>query len=260
MLIGMMNNPQKNLTDEIAFAAKHNFDFIDYTQEPPGGMITKKDTSVIRTMLQDLNLEIVGHYAWYLPVDMPFVRIQQATVIEMIEQMDIFAEIGVRKVTLHGQFAYPDRLFPYESKLDRWCKALESLVTAAEQRELTLMLENVAGRKDHFRIIRDLLKCFPGLGFHLDVGHANLAVPTQGVFEYLKKFKKRLIHIHLSDNLARREDLHLPLGAGGISWKPIINLIKETGYDGTITLEVFSRNRTYLINSRDFLRTLWDSC
>jgi hypothetical protein len=35
--------------------------------------------------------------------------------------------------------------------------------------------------------------------------------------------------------------------------------MKRCGYDGTITLEVFSEERQYLAPSRDMLRRLWDT-
>ena len=37
-----------------------------------------------------------------------------------------------------------------------------------------------------------------------------------------------------------------------------IGALKRCGYDGTITLEVFSRDKHYLAYSRDVLRKLWD--
>jgi sugar phosphate isomerase/epimerase len=35
--------------------------------------------------------------------------------------------------------------------------------------------------------------------------------------------------------------------------------LKRADYDGTITLEVFARDRHYLAYSRDRLRALWDA-
>ena len=35
-------------------------------------------------------------------------------------------------------------------------------------------------------------------------------------------------------------------------------MLQATGYDGTITLEVFTPDRHYLAYSRDVLRQIWD--
>ncbi|MCX6770004.1 MAG: TIM barrel protein [Candidatus Micrarchaeota archaeon] len=72
---------------------------------------------------------------------------------------------------------------------------------------------------------------------------------------YLAQFKKKIVHVHLHDN-NRREDLHLPLGAGKIGVEKVVRELKSF-YDGTITLEVHSVDREYLKISRDKLEIMW---
>jgi sugar phosphate isomerase/epimerase len=38
----------------------------------------------------------------------------------------------------------------------------------------------------------------------------------------------------------------------------VIPMLKQSGYDGTITLEVFSPDRRYLLFSREKLKELWE--
>jgi sugar phosphate isomerase/epimerase len=47
------------------------------------------------------------------------------------------------------------------------------------------------------------------------------------------------------------------MGTGSINWERLIKLLKGY-YDGTITLEIFSRDRDYALLSRDKLRKLWE--
>jgi hypothetical protein len=49
--------------------------------------------------------------------------------------------------------------------------------------------------------------------------------------------------------------------AGGIEWigRNSFTKLKATGYDGTITLEVFSPQREDLLLSRNSLRGWWDA-
>ncbi|HXE71312.1 MAG TPA: TIM barrel protein, partial [Candidatus Nitrosotenuis sp.] len=68
----------------------------------------------------------------------------------------------------------------------------------------------------------------------------------------------RLEHVHLSDNSTLRDD-HLPLGAGRVAWKPVVAELKRRGYQGVITLEVFSNERDLLLYSRDQLRRAWEA-
>ena len=69
----------------------------------------------------------------------------------------------------------------------------------------------------------------------------------------------RLRHVHLHDNKGGSADLHLPLGAGTLDTAHHIQSLQAIGYDGTITLEVFTPDRRHLAYSRDVLRALWDS-
>ena len=53
----------------------------------------------------------------------------------------------------------------------------------------------------------------------------------------------------------------MPLGAAPRSttdWPQHVKKLKATGYDGTITLEVFAPHKEYLLLSRDLLRRWWD--
>ena len=103
--------------------------------------------------------------------------------------------------------------------------------------------------------LRALLDAHPTIGFHLDIAHAQ--VRGNRTHEFLTVFGERLAHVHLSDNSGRADD-HLPLGAGRLDWKRLIRALKRTGYDGTITLEVFSDDRDYLLASHRKLRAAWD--
>jgi len=47
------------------------------------------------------------------------------------------------------------------------------------------------------------------------------------------------------------------MGAGSIDWRRTIKVLKRY-YNGTITLEVFSRDRDYALISREKLIRLWN--
>jgi hypothetical protein len=76
---------------------------------------------------------------------------------------------------------------------------------------------------------------------------------------YLDRLGNKLLHVHLSENDGTA-DQHLPLGAAPRSttdWPGHIKKLKASGYDGTITLEVFAPQKEYLLLSRDLLRRWW---
>jgi hypothetical protein len=98
------------------------------------------------------------------------------------------------------------------------------------------------------------LFAFPSPGV---IGHANLIVPFNTTEEILSKYGSRLRHVHLHDNKGGHADLHLPLGAGNVDVRRSIRALQATGFDGTITLEVFTPDRNHFIYSRDLLRKVW---
>jgi sugar phosphate isomerase/epimerase len=95
---------------------------------------------------------------------------------------------------------------------------------------------------DNFRLLIPL----PVLGLHLDSGNANLMVEHNSSDELLATFGPRLKHVHWHDNKGGTADLHLPLGAGNIETEHYIHSLQAIGYDGTITLEVFTADRRHL--------------
>ena len=66
----------------------------------------------------------------------------------------------------------------------------------------------------------------------------------------------RIGHVHASDN-SSRDDEHLPVGVGTIDFPEFVKALKGIGYDDTITLEVFSRDRDYLRISREKLAAMF---
>ena len=95
----------------------------------------------------------------------------------------------------------------------------------------------------------ELLDPLPALGLHLDIGHANLEVEQNTAIAILATHGRRLRHVHLHDNKGGWADLHLPLGVGTMDVAKYVTALKRSGYDGTITLEVFTRDRHYFTHA-----------
>ncbi len=258
MKIGMMNNPRFELCAEIAWAKKNGFDYLDLTLEPPAAQPGKFKIGEVKKSLQDHNLGIVGHTAYYLPIASPYDTLRRAALEEMHRALQVFAEIGAPTVTVHPDKSIPFSLSPKEI-LQKNLQSLEEILRLAEPLGLRILIENMDRTFNTVEQIQEALGRMSQLGFHLDVGHANLNVERNRTGQFLQAFRERLFHVHFSDNFGKSEDLHLPLGAGNIPWPKIIGLLKDSGYDRTITLEVFSADRRYLLFSRDKVRGLWGS-
>jgi sugar phosphate isomerase/epimerase len=256
MLIGAMNHPARPVLKEIEWMAEMGLDFIDLTLEPPAAAVWKIDLKEIRKALADHNLQIVGHTAYYLPLCSPFEGIRKAAVQELKYCIEAFGQLGATWMNVH-----PDRNVPMHDRrfvIERNLQSLRELRGAGEECGVGLMIENLPGEFNTLYQLSQLLNPMPELGLHLDIGHANLMVEKNTTEEILKVYATRLRHVHLHDNKGGNLDLHLPLGSGTIDMAQQISILKRSGYDGTITLEVFSPDRNFLAYSRDVLRDLWD--
>ena len=253
MQIGMMNNPRVDLLAEIAWAEKNAFDFLDLTLEPTAAFRGQIDLPQVRKALENSNLGVIGHTAYYLPLASPFESLRKAAVEEMRWAIEAFAELKASKMTIH-----PDRSIPFamgsKGIMQKNLQSIQEIAEMGGPRGIQVLVENMDRAFNTVDQIRQVLSHIPQLGFHLDVGHANLNAERNRTGEFLQAFHDRLAHVHLSDNFGKREDLHLPLGAGSIDWQSIVSMLKSFRYVGTITLEVFSLDRRYLLSSRDKLR------
>ncbi len=83
-------------------------------------------------------------------------------------------------------------------------------------------------------------------GFHITFDTTHLAQTGKDIIVFYKKNKDRIINIHLSDYkksflnkyLLLSNDTHLPLGKGTLPIRQFLKTLKETHYDGIITMEI----------------------
>ncbi len=258
MLIGTMNHPGRDVVSEIENIAGMGLDFIDLTLEPPMAAPRRIDPKAIAAALETHRLKVVGHTAYYLPLCSPFESVRRAAVDELKKCLEIFASLGAEWMNLH-----PDRQAPLHERsfiIERNLQTIRDLLPMAREFGVGLMIENLPGSFNTPRQLSELLDPIPDLGLHLDIGHANLLVDHNTTDELLAAYGRRLRHVHLHDNKGGSADLHLPLGAGSLETSHYLRSLRRIGYDGTITLEVFTPDRQYLAYSRDTLRRLWDEC
>lgn len=258
VLVGAMNFPGRSVLKEIHRIHEDRFDFVDLTLEPPAAWLP--NGKEVGSLLGDLGLSVVGHTAWHLPIASPWPELRDQARDLYRRGLDCFADAGVDLVNVH-----PDQRVPLHSPEQiraRNAQAIAELAEDAAGRGITLMVENLDRMFSGPQDLAPIFDAVPDARFHLDVGHANLNLgrgAQNRTPQLLEAFGDRLAHVHLSDNRGGSDDLHLPLGAGAIDWKTKIRELKATGYDGTITLEVFSREREHLRTSRRLLLEWWSA-
>lgn len=255
MQVGAMNHPGEPLEREVAWMAEMKLDFIDLTLEPPAAATWMLQPARVRALLRDHGLHAVGHTAYYLPIGSSFESLRRAAVDELKRAVEFFAAVGVAWMNVH-----PDGHAPFTDEgtvVERNIASLRELIEFARSHGVRVMLENVPGRFNSVAQLAPIFDSLPEAGLHLDIGHSNLAVTQNTAAELIHRFRSRLAHVHLHDNRGGHADLHLALGMGDLDVEGHVRLLRASGYDATITLEVFSRDRHFLAYSRDRLREFW---
>ena len=256
MLIGAMNNPRRDVQAELQWMADMGLQFVDLTLEPPVPASWRVNPAEIRDALRRHRMDVIGHTAYYLPLASPFEEVRVGAVAELLRCVDVFGVVGAKWMNIH-----PDRIAPMHDRafcIEQNLRSLHELLPRAQQRGVGLMIENLPGQFNNVGQIGELLDAMPQLGLHLDIGHCNLLSPYNTAEELIRTYGSRIRHVHLHDNNGGAADLHLPLGAGDIDVRRHVQMLKHVGYDATITLEVFSPDRTYLRHSCELLRRIWD--
>jgi sugar phosphate isomerase/epimerase len=255
MKIGAMNHPAAVVESEIAWMAAMGLDFIDLTLEPPAAASWMVDPRSLRAALEKTGLGIVGHTAYYLPLASPMPEIRKAALDEFRRCMEIFASLGAKWMNIH-----PDRNAPLHEAdfiLERNLATLRELLPLSRRLGVGLMIENLPSAFNSVAALSLILDPLEEVGLHLDIGHANLNSEPGNAEALIRAYRGRIRHVHLHDNKLGGADLHLPLGAGRIDIAGQVRALKRAGYDGTITLEVFTPDRHYLAYSVEVLRRVW---
>lgn len=259
MQIGAMNHPARDPVEEIAWIGVNAFDFVDLTLEPPAAAPERIDPGRVRAALERHNLNVVAHTAYYLPISSPFAGIRQAALQEFRKALQVTQQIGATVMNVH--YRPTPKFFTVEQTVDWHVETLAPLCEEADSLGITIVLEHVPhGGDDQLEQFLAIMDRVALLRFHLDSGHAKLERSYDRWHEYLDHLGDKLAHVHLSDNDGTA-DQHLPLAApprSTTNWPEHIRALKATGYDGTITLEVFSPEKKHLLWSRQLLRQWWE--
>jgi sugar phosphate isomerase/epimerase len=122
-----------------------------------------------------------------------------------------------------------------------WRQNLESvrlLVSMANKKGLNIALENVPEPFPFLmKSVEDFQKFYSevnvDVGMTLDVGHAHI---RNEVKAFLKTFGRKIVHMHLSDNIGDN-DRHLGIGFGNVDWNDFAKWNKEISYDRVMVVE-----------------------
>jgi sugar phosphate isomerase/epimerase len=262
MRYGAMNSPVRPILEEIRSIGEMGFHFVELTMDAPQAhySIVDAQREAIIQGLARFQMGVVCHLPTFISTADLTPGIRQASVQEVMKSLEVAALLQPLKVVLHPSYIAGLGRLAREVTEKYALESLEMIVQKAHGLRLCLCLENMFPAAQWLVNPEDfvsILAKFPTINLTLDTGHAHID-DTEGrrSLRFIELFPDRIGHIHASDNFGK-EDVHLPIGAGTIDFPAIVKALKKNGYDDTVTLEVFSRDRDYVKISRKKIETMF---
>jgi sugar phosphate isomerase/epimerase len=159
-------------------------------------------------------------------------------IVHTIECIKLANQLGVKNISIEpgGPMINPNSREKY---LNLFIEGIREVLPIAEKYKVKILVEPEPGlllenSNDFIEFIKNFDSEYIGLNF--DIGHFVCVNedPSQLVFD----LENYIQHFHLAD-IKNRIHNHLIPGLGSINFKKVINSIKEIGFDGFITVELY---------------------
>jgi len=263
MKYGAMNFPVKPLLKEIEEIGELGFDYVELTMDPPEAAPQKvlAQKKSILNLLNRYKMGITGHLPTFVWTSDLYESLRKASLHENVEAIEASAELGIEKLVLHPGYITGMGKFVIDKAKRYGLESIEAILKKANSLGMTLCIENMFPQANFLtqpQEFQEVFETFPEIRLALDIGHANLGGDRNRAIEFIQRYGYRIGHIHANDNFGK-EDNHLPIGAGIIDFDRIIKALKQTSYDETMTIEVFSKDRDYLRISKEKMKKMWES-
>ena len=118
---------------------------------------------------------------------------------------------------------------------------LDQVIPLAEELGVKVLIEPEPGLlMENSRQIKDFIAEIDSLqvGINFDIGHFFCAGEDPG--ESFRELLPWIGHVHIEDIASSRKHHHLIPGHGAVDFEAVLRAVKETGYDGDISLELYT--------------------
>jgi sugar phosphate isomerase/epimerase len=255
MKYGAMNFPVRPVLDEIHAIAELGFDYLELAMDPPlahYSQVLAEKTAIVHA-LDASGMGLVCHLPTFVHTADLTELIRAASLAETLHSLDAAAELGAEKAVVHPGLISGLGVHVIKMARGYALESLEAIHARAHALGIRLCLENMFPRYLGFVAPEDFADVFrrmPALGLTLDTGHAHIGDPDGGrLMGFVAAYGDRIGHVHVSDNKGRGDD-HSPLGDGTIDFERWVRALLATGYQDTVTFEIFSPDPGDLVRSR----------
>lgn len=169
----------------------------------------------------------------------PLPEERQATITHYKEVVDLAADLGAKLVLYVGGW----QVFG-TSRKDAWAwsvEALRDIAQHAKSRGITVVAEPTSADSNVVETADDALELIhaseqDNVGVMFDTYHALYRNEVSA--DYVLTMREHLVHVHASDTD------RLPPGEGAVDWMSFMQALKDTSYQGYVTMEIGFNTRT----------------
>lgn len=235
-----------------------NYWYIDGSlpEEYPENWSDQRITSLVK-QIHTYDIKPIFHGNFKLPLSSDVFEVREIAVKKVLAEVDLSAELSAPLI-IHGGAIVEPRLVIKAKKeaLDNYLNSLDIIVSYAEKKGVTILLENLSNYKNYrpfhyiFTTAEEYKYVFDRIGanhvhFFFDVGHG--AICDGDPIAIIKEFYNKIWGMSFSNNDGVR-DLHLGIHQGLIDYQKVVDAIIETSWRGVLAFEVRGRSFTQSID------------
>ncbi|WP_313691469.1 sugar phosphate isomerase/epimerase family protein [Halorarum halobium] len=245
-MVGNGADPERcfRLADEVGF------DFLELNTDHQFDR-SRVDAGELRTLADDHGLDLVCHLPYRLDACSPREHVRTGGVRELEAAVDHAAAMGAETGVFHLQTLVNDGKWTAEEVRPAMYETAAHLTAHGRDRGVEVVAENLksaffdAGDFPDLFVETDASAC-------LDTGHA-FVTGHDGAEQaaLIREHGDRISHVHLNDTRIEEDDEHLPVGMGRIDFGAIADAMRDSGWTGTCTHELFTFDRSYAVAGKE---------
>ncbi len=176
---------------------------------------------------------------WHPSFIEPDPHYRQVRIDHTRRALSLCAELGAPHVTTEpGGPLLPGQL--RQQAIDLFVEVLKPLAEHAHNCGVLLLIEPEPGllleTTDQYLEVSERLAA-PSIGLNFDIGHAFCV--GEDLPRAILKLAPQIRHYHVEDIATSRVHYHLIPGTGAINFPTVVSAIRQTGYDGWLTVELY---------------------
>ncbi|MFB6219190.1 MAG: sugar phosphate isomerase/epimerase family protein [Halobacteriaceae archaeon] len=231
-----------------AFAADRGFAFLELNMEH-AFQRARVDADRVAATLSDHGLDAVVHLPYRLDLGSPHEAVRRGACRETEAAIDAAVAMGADAGVVHATSDADPAAWGQGTLRACVYESVRRLDAYGRERGFGVCVENVKQPFFDAMAFPDLFERTDAAAC-LDIGHAHASGHDgDAVADLLRSHGERIDHIHLNEARNRGSDEHLPVGMGVVGFAPVAAALRETGWEGTCTHEVYAYDLASRANS-----------